>query len=178
MSILQIMFREFFICQSCELLSLHSLLFLWPQSEPQSEVFDLLGAVPADCPSWAHRLRQGRWVATPENLRVLAQTLLEVCMHMAPWLPWLHPDSLGVNDAELCWSKANDYYESKADDFGIWRPQSEMREVSWKILFLSSLDLPLRGSLSNSLAIARAVLYVVVPHKWDVHGCAIYVYSI
>ena len=26
----------------------------------------------------------GRWVATPENLRVLAETLLEVCMHMAP----------------------------------------------------------------------------------------------
>lgn len=32
-------------------------------------------------------LCQGRWVATPENLRVLAETLLEVCMHMAPWIP-------------------------------------------------------------------------------------------
>lgn len=30
---------------------------------------------------------QGRWVATPENLRVLAETLLEVCMHMASFAP-------------------------------------------------------------------------------------------
>eukprot|EP00435_Cladocopium_sp_Y103_P055332 s15_g18.t1 len=30
---------------------------------------------------------KGRWVATPENLRVLAETLLEVCMHMASFAP-------------------------------------------------------------------------------------------
>ena len=32
-------------------------------------------------------LCQGRWVATPENLRALAETLLEVCMRMAPRIP-------------------------------------------------------------------------------------------
>ncbi|CAL1171612.1 unnamed protein product [Cladocopium goreaui] len=30
---------------------------------------------------------KGRWVATPENLRALAETLLEVCMHMASFAP-------------------------------------------------------------------------------------------
>ena len=81
MSILQIMFREVVHMSKFRIIILAFLAFF-------------VATVRGFCPFGGSSCRvpilgQGRWVATPENLRVLAETLLEVCMHMAPWLPWL-----------------------------------------------------------------------------------------